>query len=346
LSADGVGRVFSFLDVPAGTPAPLPPCRFVIISNLTLLHRKSQHDRSFDLKITDELKTEYPFTGKYFDLDGLKYHYLDEGSGPPVVMVHGNPSWSFYYRNLVKTLSVHHRCIVPDHIGCGLSDKPGDDRYDYTLARRVDDLERLLYGLNINGKITLVVHDWGGMIGLSWAARHPDRIARLVILNTAAFPLPAAKSFPLALRICRDTFIGTLLVRGCNAFAVGAALVGCKINPLSARLRRLYCLPYNSWANRIATLRFVQDIPLSATDRGYDIVSSTATALAQFRTLPMLILWGEEDFVFDRHFLAEWQERFPQAEVHSWKHGGHYILEDVQDEALLLIAAFIERNEH
>jgi haloalkane dehalogenase len=294
--------------------------------------------------VSEELKAEYPFESHYLDLDGLKYHYLDEGSGPPVVMVHGNPSWSFYYRNLVKRLSSRHRCIVPDHIGCGLSDKPGDDRYAYTLERRVADLERLIDSLDLAEKITLVVHDWGGMIGMTWASRHPGRVARIVVLNTAAFPLPAAKPLPLALKICRDTALGTLLVRGCNAFAVGAALVGCKIRPLSATLRRLYCLPYDSWQNRIATLRFVQDIPLAAGDRGYDLVTATADGLGQFADRPMLILWGEQDFVFDHHFLAEWQRRFPAAEVHSWSNGGHYILEDVRDEALTLIAAFLERT--
>jgi len=300
--------------------------------------------REFFLNITDELKAEYPFTGKYLDLDGLKYHYLDEGSGPPVVMVHGNPSWSFYYRDLVKRLSKTNRCIVPDHIGCGLSDKPGDDRYDYTLEQRVADLERLVDSLELQEKVTLVVHDWGGMIGMAWAVKHPERVSRLVILNTAAFPLPAEKPFPLALKICRDSLLGTLLVRGCNAFAVGAALVGCKINPMPAGLRRLYCLPYDSWQNRIATLRFVQDIPLAPGDRGYALVSATAAGLGQFAPLPALILWGEQDFVFDRHFLAEWQRRFPGAEVHSWSNGGHYILEDVKDEALTLIAAFLERT--
>jgi len=259
-------------------------------------------------------------------------------------MVHGNPSWSFYYRNLVKTLSKDHRCIVPDHIGCGFSDKPGDDRYDYTLARRVADLERLLDSLDLQEKVTLVVHDWGGMIGMTWAVRHPERIARLVILNTAAFPLPKAKPFPPALRICRDSFIGTLLVRGFNAFAAGAAYVGCKINPMPSKLRRLYRLPYDSWQNRIATLRFVQDIPLQPGDRGFDIISNTADGLEQFRNLPMLILWGEKDFVFDRHFLDEWKTRYPGAEVHSWENGGHYILEDVKDEAIPLIADFIRRR--
>lgn len=288
------------------------------------------------------MNSEYPFTGKFLNLDGLKYHYLDEGHGSPVVMVHGNPSWSFYYRNLVKALSKDHRCIVPDHIGCGFSDKPGDDRYDYTLSRRVADLERLIDSLDLKERITLIVHDWGGMIGMSWAVRHPERVARLVILNTAAFHLPNAKPFPLALRLCRNSLIGTLLIRGFNAFAAGAAAIGCKINPMPASLKQLYCRPYDSWQNRIATHRFVQDIPLKPGDRGYDFVSSTAAGLEQFRQLPMLIIWGEQDFVFDRHFLEEWQKRFPTAEVHSWKKGGHYILEDVRDEAIPLISAFLK----
>ncbi|WP_279384383.1 alpha/beta fold hydrolase [Geotalea toluenoxydans] len=123
-----------------------------------------------------DITKHYPFTGNYLDLNGLAYHYLDEGSGDPVVMVHGNPSWSFYYRNLVLALRDRYRCIVPDHMGCGFSDKPDDDRYDYTLPRRVDDLERLLDHLQLSKNVTLVVHDWGGMIGMAYAVRHPERI--------------------------------------------------------------------------------------------------------------------------------------------------------------------------
>lgn len=291
-----------------------------------------------------DITKEYPFTGHRLDLDGLNYHYLDEGSGDPVVMVHGNPSWSFYYRNLVLALRDRYRCIVPDHMGCGLSDKPGDDRYDYTLSRRVDDLERLLDHLGIRENITLVLHDWGGMIGMTYAVRHPERIRRLVILNTAAFHLPKEKPFPLALRICRDTWIGALLVRGLNAFSLAASFVGCKRNPMPADLRRAYRSPYDSWQNRIATLRFVQDIPLSPGDRNYELVSSVARGLEQFTSLPMLICWGEKDFVFDRHFLAEWQRRFPGAEVHSFSDYGHYILEDAGEEIVPLIAAFLDRT--
>jgi haloalkane dehalogenase len=260
-------------------------------------------------------------------------------------MVHGNPSWSFYYRNLVLTLRDRYRCIVPDHIGCGFSDKPGDDHYDYTLARRVDDLERLLERLEIRENITLVVHDWGGMIGMAYAVRHPERIKRLVILNTGAFHLPKSKPFPLALRICRDTPIGTLLVRGFNAFSLAASYVGCKRNPMNVELRALYQLPYDSWQHRIATLRFVQDIPLKPGDRAYDLVSAVADGIHQFRNLPMLICWGELDFVFDRHFLAEWHQRFPDAEIHRFPDCGHYILEDAKEEVVLLISAFLDRTE-
>ena len=295
--------------------------------------------------MTANLNKHYPFAGQRLDLDGLSYHYLDEGAGDPVVMVHGNPSWSFYYRNLVLALRDRYRCIVPDHIGCGLSDKPGDDRYDYTLARRVDDLERLIDQLNLPEKLTLVLHDWGGMIGMAYAARHPERIGRLVLLNTAAFHLPKEKPFPLGLRICRDTVLGTLLVRGFNAFSVGASIVGCKKHPMPADLQQAYRSPYDSWANRIATLRFVQDIPLSPGDRNFDLVSQVAAGLEQFRDLPVSIYWGELDFVFDTTFLAEWVRRFPLAEVHRYPDAGHYILEDMKDTVVPLIENFLDTTD-
>ena len=294
--------------------------------------------------MTSDLQGLYPFSGHTLDLDGLSYHYLDEGAGDPVVMVHGNPSWSFYYRNLVLALRGSYRCIVPDHIGCGFSDKPGDDRYDYTLSRRVDDLERLIDQLAIKEKITLVLHDWGGMIGMAYASRHPERIGRLVLLNTAAFHMPREKTFPLGLKICRDTLLGTLLVRGFNAFSLGASIVGCKKHPMNEELKRAYRSPYNSWANRIATLRFVQDIPLAPGDRNYALVSEIAAGLDRFADLPISIFWGELDFVFDTTFLAEWVRRFPKARVKSYPDAGHYILEDMKEEVVPMIADFLKQT--
>jgi cis-3-alkyl-4-acyloxetan-2-one decarboxylase len=282
--------------------------------------------------------------GRDFDRDGLRLHYIEEGEGEPVVMVHGNPTWSFYYRNLIEALSGQYRTIALDQIGCGLSDKPDDSRYVYTIESRVDDLEALLDHLGVTQGITLVLHDWGGMIGMAYAARHPERIARLVILNTGAFPLPKSKPFPWPLWICRNTKLGAWLVRGGNAFARIAARVGCKRRPMSKDLRDAYVAPYDSWANRIATLRFVQDIPLKPGDRAYGLVTETAARLNLFTHVPMLIAWGLKDFVFDRHFLDEWTRRFPNAEVHRFEDGGHYILEDAGDEIIPKIQGFLAKH--
>ncbi len=282
----------------------------------------------------------YPFESHRFDLDGLSMHYLDEGAGPPVVMVHGNPTWSFYYRRLVTALSPTHRCIVPDHIGMGLSDMPGDDRYEYTLARRVDDLERLLDHLALDAPVTLIVHDWGGMIGLAWAARHPERVARLVIMNTAAFPLPADRRFHAPLRLTR-TPLGGLLVRRFNAFAVAASRLCVTRRPMPPEIRDAYTAPYDSWEHRIGTLRFVQDIPLGPEDPGYAIVAATRDALPRFRATPTLILWGERDFVFDAPFLREWRAHLPEARVVRFPSCGHYVLEDAHEEIVPLVTRFL-----
>jgi haloalkane dehalogenase len=283
----------------------------------------------------------YPFTGKTLDRGGLKYHYLDEGAGDPVVMLHGNPSWSFYYRTLVMALRDQYRCIVPDHIGMGLSDKPGDDRYAYTLQSRVDDLDALLDHLGLRDNLTLVVHDWGGMIGFAYASRYPERIKRLVVLNTSAFLLPSTKPFPLPLWMARDTALGAFLVRGLNAFSATASFVCCTEHPMNAELRAAYTAPYDTWENRIATLRFVQDIPLAPGDRSYDLVKSVQEGLERFASVPMLICWGERDFVFDHHFLAEWERRFPHAEVHRFPRAGHYVLEDARESVIPLIREFL-----
>ncbi len=286
----------------------------------------------------------YPFESHHLDLGGLKYHYVDEGAGDPVLMVHGNPTWSFYYRELIKSLRGRARCIAPDHIGCGLSDKPGDDRYSYTLGQRVDDLEALVDHLGIEERLTLVVHDWGGMIGMAMAARRPERIARLIILNTAAFHLPSTRRFHWQLRAARDMKIGAFLVRRFNAFSAVAARVCVRRAPLSPEVRAAYTAPYDTFDNRIATLRFVQDIPLGPSDPGYDIVSQTEATLPSFDDRPALICWGGEDFVFDHHFLARWRELLPSAEVHEYPDCGHYVLEDASAEIIAQVQGFLDRH--
>ncbi|MCC8189760.1 MAG: alpha/beta fold hydrolase, partial [Planctomycetes bacterium] len=166
-----------------------------------------------------EFRKLYPFEPHLHNLDGYSYHYLDEGEGEPVVMVHGNPTWSFFYRNLVLGLRDHYRCLVPDHLGCGLSEKPQD--YPYTLENHINNLERWLeeilppIGWN-NDRVNLIVHDWGGPIGLGYAMRHPYRIRRVVVMNTSVF---TAGDMPTRIKMCRWPLIGEALVRGFNLFA-------------------------------------------------------------------------------------------------------------------------------
>lgn len=285
----------------------------------------------------------YDFTHHYATLGGHRLHYLDEGRGPAVVMLHGNPNWSYYYRNLVNALRDSYRCLVPDHIGCGLSDKPGDDLYEYSLARRVADLEQWLETVGASRNLTLVVHDWGGMIGMAYATRYPDRIKRLVVLNTGAFPLPASKRMPWQLSLARGV-LGAILVRGFSAFSRGAVQTCVTRRVMPAEVARAYCAPYNSWANRIAVHRFVQDIPLQPGDRGYALITEVASRLETLAHLPMMIGWGDRDFVFDRHFLNEWIRRFPNAQLHRYPDCGHYILEDAADELIPQIRAFLDAH--
>ena len=289
----------------------------------------------------EHLRKLYPFESHWLDLGGIKLHYLDEGTGAPVVMLHGNPTWSFYWRELVKALRGTHRCIVPDHIGMGLSDKPGDARYTYTLESRVRDLERLLEHAGVRENVTLLLHDWGGMIGMAWAARHPEAVKRLVILNTAAFHLPKSKPFPWQLWLAR-TPLGALLVRGLNLFARGAVKDCVSRRTLPPDVRDALLYPFDSWANRIAVLRFVQDIPLKASDPAYELVSKTERNLELFRGVPMQIFWGLRDFVFDKHFLDEWVRRFPEAEIKRFEDCGHYILEDATEEIVPRVQAFLQ----
>jgi haloalkane dehalogenase len=283
----------------------------------------------------------YPFSGRTIDRPGGRLHFLDEGTGDPVVMLHGNPTWSFYYRNLVLTLRDTYRCVVPDHIGCGLSDKPPIEKYDYSLKSRIDDLEALLAHLGLRENITLVLHDWGGMIGMGYAARYPDRIKRIIASNTGAFPLPKSKRLPRSLWLGRNTRLGAWLILKQNAFCRAAARWCVTRREMPDDVRRMYLMPYDTPENRVAVLKFVQTIPLKPTDPGYDIVAGVEASLPKFRGVPMLLLWGMRDFVFDGHFLAEWQRHFPHAQTHTWPDCGHYLFEDAADEVIIRVKEFL-----
>jgi haloalkane dehalogenase len=286
--------------------------------------------------VPEQISRLYPFEPHYLDLGGPRMHYIDEGSGPAVVMLHGNPTWSFYYRELVRGLRDCYRVVAPDHIGCGLSDKPTD--YPYTLATHIENISRLIDHLGL-ADVTLVVHDWGGAIGFGWAARYPERVGRFVVFNSAAF----FGRTPWRIRICRWPIFGDLVVRGLNGFARAAVSMACKRpGRMTTETRRGYLAPYDSYAHRIAILRFVRDIPLDSGVPSFPVLQEIEAALPRFREHPMIIFWGAKDFCFNDVFLTGWMDRFPAATVHRYSDAGHYVVEDAYERILPALSGFLE----
>jgi len=279
----------------------------------------------------------YPFVPQNITLQGHNLSFVDQGQGKVIVMLHGNPTWSFYYRNLVKLLQKDYRVIVPDHMGCGLSDKPQD--YPYTLKTHIDNLEALLAHCKVE-KFSLVVHDWGGAIGMGLAVRYPERLDSVVVLNTAAFRSPR---IPFRINMCRIPVLGDIIVRGFNGFARAASSMAV-VHGMAPDVARTYLKPYDSWAHRVVLLRFVQDIPLSPKDRSWQTLVDIENKLEQLLNTPMLILWGGRDFCFNEEFYKEWLRRFPIAEKHYFPNAGHYVLEDAFEEIAPLVTAFFKKS--
>lgn len=290
---------------------------------------------------TETFDGEYPWASEYLSVDAGRLAYIDVGpkDAPALLMLHGNPTWSFYYRNLVKAFSATHRVIVPDHIGCGRSDKP--EAWSYRLEDHVHNVGRLVDHLGLE-TLDLIVHDWGGAIGMGLAVSRPSLVRRFVVFNTAAFP---SDLIPFSINLCRIPGFGALSIRGFNAF-VRASLSWC----IADKKRRTpaltagYLAPYDSWANRVANLRFVQDIPMSASHPTHSVLVRIAEGLAQFTDHPMLIVWAAKDFVFHDKFFEEWKARFPKAETHYFEDAAHYVVEDAHERIVPLMKRFLEED--
>ncbi|HXQ79711.1 MAG TPA: alpha/beta fold hydrolase [Opitutaceae bacterium] len=283
----------------------------------------------------------YPFTPKSFQTaQGARMSYVDEGASgrEAVLMLHGNPTWSFHFRDLVSELYPMVRCVAPDHVGMGLSDKPSS--YDYGLASRIADIEGLVGSLGL-AKVHLVVHDWGGPIGLGFAGRHPERVGRIVILNTAAF---ASDRIPLRISLCRTPWLGALIVRGLNGFAEAATWMATASRRLTWEERRAYLHPYDSWASRIGIHRFVRDIPLERAHPSRHALEEVSRGLRRLAGHEKMILWGARDFCFDDAFLSRWREIYPDARVERFENAGHYVLEDAGGDARDRIRDFLTRS--
>jgi len=297
---------------------------------------KPLHDIADERPLPPVLRRSYNFRRRCLIIDNLRYHFVDEGNpkNPAVLMLHGNPTWSFYFRRLIAALRETHHVIAPDHIGCGLSDKP--QTYPYGLSTHMENVEKLIDHLGLKG-ITLVCHDWGGAIGMGVATRRPDLFDRFVVLNTAAW---RSNRMPKRIAACRIPFLGALTVRGFNGFALAATRMAIA-RPLDTIARAGLLYPYNNWKNRIAILRFVQDIPMNPVHPSYNCLKETEGLLHRLQGKPMKICWGMKDWCFDNVFLRQWRERFPGATVSEFPHAGHYILEDAHESVVPVVKDFL-----
>jgi cis-3-alkyl-4-acyloxetan-2-one decarboxylase len=288
----------------------------------------------------DQWRSLYPFQSHEIAIDGHRYHYLDEGNGPVLLLVHGNPTWSFYWRNLILALRDRFRLVAVDHIGCGLSDKPAAKDYPYRLRRRVDDLGQLIERLDLR-QITLVAHDWGGAIGMGAAVAAPQRFARLVLMNTAAFRMPTC---PWPIHLCHLPGFGPLAVQGLNLFVRTALRTTvCKRERMTPAVKAGYAAPYDSWANRVAVLRFVLDIPLKPQHTSYQTLFDIEQGLGRLRQ-PVCLIWGMRDWCFTPKFLDRFLDFFPDAEVHRLADAGHYVMEDAHERIAPLLEGFVRRH--
>lgn len=290
---------------------------------------------------------DYPFRSRWFSEHGRDQHYLDEGplDGAPVLMLHGNPTWSYYWRHLVAGLQAQYRCVAPDLGGMGFSSRPAEPFTPEGFEARAERLESLIRHLVREHSApesgwTVVVHDWGGPIGLRWATRYPGRVSRLVILNTAAFPWPEGHRLHWGLRTIRDSALSAWISHRCNLFARGVTHLGLR-GRMSRAVRAAYLAPYTRTSERRAIEQLVRAIPVGPGDAAWETVQELAADLEHLRGLPALLCWGMRDPVFTDEVLAEWLRRLPQARPCLYPDAGHLVLEDARDRVIADVREFL-----
>lgn len=286
----------------------------------------------------------YPFESQFLEIpksetstELVRMHYVEQGSPQAeqtVLCVHGNPTWSFTYREVLQQCADAARVIAVDHIGCGLSDKPQD--YEYSLERHIGNLGRLIEQLDLR-RVTLLVHDWGGPIGLGGALKHPTRIERLVLLNTAAFPPPYV---PWRIAACRIPWAGNVAMRGLNLFARAAlSMTLNRLPALDPQVAAGLIAPYHDWDSRVAIARFVQDIPSRKSQATWQQLVHIEQSLNLFANYPTRIVWGMKDWCFRPECLERLRESFPQAHVRQLDDVGHYVMEEAAAEVICEVRA-------
>lgn len=281
----------------------------------------------------------YPFAPRIFDAGGFDMHYIDEGEGEPVLMLHGDPTWGYLWRSFIPSLSAERRVIVPDHMGMGKSDTPSEP-YPYLLRHHIANLEALVLSLGLS-EITLVVHDWGGPVGLGFAVRRPGLIKRLVLTNTWAFARWPGAPFPKLVEMIRSPR-GEQFVLEKNGY-VGRAITGTVNYPekITTDVMNAYLAPFPTPESRRAPLCWSRDIPVNEGDPSWDDMAEIERHLGMFGNIPVLIVWGMLDPVLPPNVLQMWKNVYPGAQVREIADASHFLQEDRPDAVLKAIEEFL-----
>jgi cis-3-alkyl-4-acyloxetan-2-one decarboxylase len=280
----------------------------------------------------------FPFEPHYVSAGDTTLHYVDEGpaDAAPLLFAHGNPTWSYLWRRPIAELSsAGHRCIAFDHMGFGRSDKPAK-LSSYSLRRHVDNAIALIESLDLRD-VTLVAHDWGGPIGLGALLDSPDRLRRLVLMNTWAWELPSF--LPPFLREFRTEGLGEILALGGNLFveSIPGGMGRRAVDPV---MMDAYRAPFPDYWSRAGTLAFQREIPLTERDRSAPLMASIHERLPRLDA-PVLLVWGMRDRVFQPVFLDQWRELFPGARTVELEHASHFLVEDDPEAVTGAIADFL-----
>lgn len=274
-----------------------------------------------------------PFKSNFLNVAGYRMHYLDEGQGEAVILLHGNPTWCFYYRKLVEELRKSFRVIVPDYIGCGLSDKP---EREFRSIERVDQVQTLIDALKLN-RFSVVMHDWGGAIGTMLSIRNKGVINKLIYFNTV---LTEIQSLPFFIRLAANPWVGKFFTQYSSMFLQLLTNFGA-VKKLPDEIKRGYLYPYLSRAKRSAIWGFVNEIPFSKTHPTYIEMMQVAENLPELKNIPVQIIWGIQDPCFHTGILRKFARHFPQAKILEFANAGHLVLEDEPERASEAVKNFL-----
>lgn len=280
-------------------------------------------------------KLEYPFSPNYFHVNGQKLHYIDEGRGKTILFVHGTPSWSFEYRNIIKQLASSYRCIAPDHIGFGLSDKP--EQYDYTTRNHSKTLEQFILEKNLQD-LTLVVHDFGGPIGLNVTIQHPERVSRLAILNTWLWSSAKDPDFKKMSRMLKNPLL-PFLYRYLNFSARYILPNSFGEKKLSKELLTQYTRPFANKKQRYGPLAFAHSL-LNDQEWFEELWNKKEFISGK----PALFIWGMKDPVVKPSNLKKFQSGFPNSQTVQLEQCGHFPQEEEPHIVSESIHDFLEKN--